>query len=101
MKVIFWGADGEVTDVTPVDGKPFTLAQLQKFVGGLIEPYTFPDGTEIVMNEEARLNDNQVVNQKATELWLKHFPLDKFPENNLGNIIGDVLYMEDYPWDRG
>jgi len=47
---------GEVTDVTPENGKAFSLDELQKFVGGYIEFVGTPMGDKsFIVNEEGLL----------------------------------------------
>lgn len=73
--------DGEKKDITD-----FSLESLQKAVGGLIELIQFPDGSEMVINEEGKLM-SLAVNKQATEIWLNHYDEDC--------IVGDVVF-----WDK-
>lgn len=52
---LLYKVDGSVTEVTPQDGKKFSLKELQGFVGGYIEsvPHARPDA---FCNEEGLLN---------------------------------------------
>jgi hypothetical protein len=74
--------NGEVLEVRPFDGKKFTLAELQSYVGGWIElvPGTAKAGHPATYcNEEGRLI-NLRVNQKASRIFLR------------GNWAGDFLF---------
>lgn len=71
--------------VSPANGKTFTLAELQHFVGGYIEVLELSDGTLMYLNEDGKLNElpyNPVADEIAHRLtgiaW------------NDG-IVGDVL----------
>jgi hypothetical protein len=79
--------DGNRT-VLPIDTK-LSLKQMQDYVGGNIQMVNLPDGRIIIMNEEGR--DTLPLNLEAGRIWLKNYPLDKFPVNNPGTIFGDVL----------
>lgn len=50
--------DGTITDVYPLNGKSFSLEELQKFVGGNIEIVSVKNSNDLVMfiNEEGKLN---------------------------------------------
>lgn len=87
----YFTTDGRITKVSPANGKTFTWKELQKLVGGTIEMVTFPGGKEcMIVNEEGRLLQLPY-NELATGQWLIEFPLDKYPHNNLGSIVGDAL----------
>ena len=49
------GAAGE--SVMPANGKTFTLDELQRYAGGLIEALELNGGTVMYLNEEGKLND--------------------------------------------
>ena len=49
-----------------------TLEQAQKFVGGMVQGITFPNGAYLIINEEGRLK-NLPLNPEATLLWRMHF----------------------------
>jgi hypothetical protein len=70
-------ANGELTEVSPANGKKFGLDELQKFVGGYIEILSL-GALVMVVNEEGKLN-GLPVNLNATDIWGKDV------------IVGDVL----------
>lgn len=71
-------ANGEVCDVTPRNGKDFSLDELQAFVHGYIELVYLGNDMVMVVNEEGKLL-GLPRNTKATQMY----PLDI--------IVGDVL----------
>lgn len=52
--------------------KKMTLEEMQSFVEGLIQIVPFDDETEIVVNDEGKL-DNLPVNQIATQYWTDRY----------------------------
>lgn len=56
--------------VQPADGKHFTLAEVQKFVGGYVELLRLPDGHVMLINEEGKLK-GLPENGLATKLALE------------------------------
>lgn len=83
--------DGEVTQVSPSNGKKFTLEELQGYVGGYIELIRLPNGRDMYVNEEGKLT-GLALNPTATAvsgLW----PHDV--------IIGPALVMGDREtWEK-
>lgn len=59
--------DGTVQEVTPANGKGFTLEELQGFVGGYIEPVRLGPGKTMLVNEEG-LGMELAYNSVASEL---------------------------------
>ena len=97
MKCILLKTDGTEKVITPK--KRFTLKQLQTFVGGSIDIQSLPDGREIVLNDEGKLI-GLPINDLATKIWKEQYPIEKYPFNNDGLIVGDVLILENYKWSR-
>jgi hypothetical protein len=64
--------DGMTREVIPSNGESFTLEEMQRFVGGLIEPVYLDDERIILVNEEGLLL-NMPVNMRAS--MLVGFPL--------------------------
>jgi hypothetical protein len=93
MFVILLKQDGTSEFVKPKDGsEKFTLAELQGYVGGFIEPIELKEGVELVVNEEGKYNGS-LPNAQATLIWEKYF-------GKTDVIFGDALYMEKYNWSR-
>ena len=61
-------ANGEEQEVSPANGKDFSLEELQKFVGGSIEMGSTHDGRTLVFNEEGKLL-GLPLNEKATKFY--------------------------------
>ena len=78
-------SNGEEKNVLPQNKTDFTLEELQKYVGGLIEIVRTKDGKPMIINEEGKINDLPV-NQKATAIY---------PYNEYDFIVGDVLICQE------
>lgn len=81
------------TAVAPANGKRFTLDELQGLVGGTIDIARLPEipgNLVMVMNDNGKLLDLRV-NEIASEIWRAAWPIGKYPYNNDGTIVGDVL----------
>ena len=76
--------DGTSEEVTPDNGKYFTLKELQKFTDGYIQSLSLPSGEFIICNEEGN-NLGLQVNEKATEIWFHAYP------NADRELVGNVL----------
>jgi hypothetical protein len=86
-------ADGSPPyDVTPANGKIFTLAELTAVVGGYIEALPAPDGRMCYLNEDGK-RLQLPVNVRATILLFAHFDaathLVVLPAGDV--IVGDVI----------
>ena len=86
--------DGTITEVKPINGKSFSLKELQGFVGGIVEIVPLPSGKEMCVNEEGKLN-GLPKNEEATKIWKEEYPIEKYPVNNDELIVGDALLVED------
>ena len=84
--------NGEELEVKPKDGKRFTLEELQGFVGGTIDFAYMPSGRVLVVNDNGKLEGLER-NDRATQIWQAEYPIEKYPVNNDGLIVGDVLLM--------
>lgn len=84
--------NGEEKKVFPTNKKKFVLKELQDFVGGTIDVIRFPDGRHMIVNDEGTIMDPPLdVNEKASEIFRQQFPIEKYPHNNDGTVVGDVL----------
>jgi len=77
--------DRTETEVSPKEGKTFSLKELQAFVGGYIQMVTTKDGKWLVCNEEGKLN-GLLFNKKASDLYGHGDGVDC--------IVGDVLICD-------
>ena len=77
--------DGTLETVKPINGKRFSLAELQKFVGGYIQLVKTKKPVKYMyVNEEGTL-ENLPVNYKATDLIDSRFWV--LPPGIRGNVI--------------
>lgn len=93
QKSMLYKTDGTVVEVEPGNGRSFSYLELSGFVGGMIEIVPLPDGREIVVNENGKL-EGLPVNPGATALWKQLYPIDKYPHNNDELIVGDALVCD-------
>ena len=78
--------DGTHTATTPANGEYFTLEEMQRAVGGLVQIVELDDKQSMILNEEGKLLD-QPYNEEADEIFHQHFV-------TLDYIVGDVLLCE-------
>ena len=78
---------GEVVEVSPKNGKDFSLEELKAIVGGWIEVVSLHDGRLIVCDEEGKLKGKDR-NHKATDLYRLTLLTNDF-------LVGDVLVCND------
>jgi uncharacterized protein DUF3846 len=60
-------ANGEIKEVSPVNGTDFQLKEVQAIVGGYVEVVYLKDGRIMIVNEEGKL-DGLPCNEQATKL---------------------------------
>ena len=82
---ILMKSNGEVQEITPQNGKHFSLEELQGFVEGYIEIVSIGD-KHMVVNEAGKL-DGLDINSKATEIYIKHYG-----SNDI--IVGNALLAD-------
>lgn len=95
MRYVHVKTDGTETEVSPADGKKWSVAELQKLVGGTFDYQVIPNvkGVKaIYLNDNGKL-EGQDLNNKASVLWRTAYPIDKYPYNNDGLIVGDVVVV--------
>lgn len=87
-------ADGSRIVVEPNNGKSFTLEELRSIVGGTIDIQKLPKtGGKVVVNDNGEL-DGLPVNEAASALWRENYPIEEYPHNNDGTLVGDVLVCD-------
>lgn len=93
MKTTLLRTDGtkEILVLHGEDG--LNLAEMQKLVGGYVEYVDLPNGDRLIVNEEGKLS-GLPVNENATAIFKKLFPIAQYPLNNDEVIVGDALFME-------
>ena len=66
---------------------------VSKFVGGMVEAITFPNGDLLLLNEEGKLMQLPL-NPEATALWRMTFTKDKYLYGYDGFVVGPVIYIK-------
>ena len=69
------------------------LESAQKFVGGMVEGITFPNGDYLIINEEGKLK-NLPVNVEATKLWRATFTKDKYAFGYDDFVVGPAILIK-------
>ena len=69
------------------------LESAQKFVGGMVEGITFPNGDYLIINEEGKLMDLPV-NVAATKLWRATFTKDKYAFGYDDFVVGPAILIK-------
>lgn len=64
--------NGEVVEITPANGKKFTLEEAQKYVDGYVELVRLKHREQLICNEEAICLD-MPYNKKATEVLAESY----------------------------
>ena len=70
-----------------------TLEQAQKFVGGMVQGITFPNGDYLIINEEGKLQ-NLPLNVDATNLWRSTFTNDKYMTGYDDFVVGPAILIK-------
>lgn len=94
MTASLYKTDGTVEEVSPADGKSFTLDELYAFVGSPIDITNLPSGKQIVLNDEGALAPLEANEKAFTEIWEKEFPIEEYPHNNVPMLFGNVLLSD-------
>ena len=69
------------------------LDAAQKFVGGMVEGITFPNGDYLIINEEGKLM-NLPLNPEATALWRATFTKDKYAFGYDDFVVGPAILIK-------
>ena len=70
-----------------------TLEQAQKFVGGMVQGITFPNGDYLIINEEGKLMDLPL-NPEATALWRATFDNDNYVTGRKDFVVGPAIQIK-------
>ena len=70
-----------------------TLEQAQKFVGGMVQGITFPNGDYLIINEEGKLMDLPL-NPEATALWRMTFDNDNYITGRKDFVVGPAILIK-------
>ena len=66
---------------------------VSKFVGGMVEAITFPNGDLLLLNEEGKLM-GLPLNEKATALWRKHFTKETHLFGYDDVVVGPAMVIQ-------
>ena len=69
------------------------LEAAQKFVGGMVEGITFPNGDYLIINEEGKLMQLPL-NPEATTLWRATFTKDKYAFGYDDFVVGPAILIK-------
>ena len=69
------------------------LEAAQKFVGGMVEGITFPNGDYLIINEEGKLIGLRI-NKEATKLWRETFTKDKYAFGYDDFVVGPAILIK-------
>ena len=67
--------------------------EVSKFVGGMVECITFPNGDLLLINEEGKLM-NLPLNPEATTLWRATFTKDKYLFGYDDFVVGPAILIK-------
>ena len=65
---------------------------VSKFVGGMVEAVTFPNGDLLLLNEEGKLM-GLPLNEEATALWRTHFTKETHAFGYDDYVVGPVIVI--------
>ena len=69
------------------------LKTAQKFVGGMVEGISFPNGDYLIINEEGKLMQLPL-NPEATALWRATFTKDKYLYGYDDFVVGPAILIK-------
>ena len=69
------------------------LKEAQKFVGGYVEGFTFPNGDYLIINEEGKLRQLPL-NPEPTALWRATFDNDNFVTGRKDFVVGPAILIK-------
>ena len=73
--------------------------EVSKFVGGMVECITFPNGDLLLINEEGKLM-NLPLNPEATTLWRATFTKDKYLFGYDDFVVGPAMLIKKQALDH-
>ena len=83
--------DPEFKIITDKKDEPDYKA-VSKFVGGMVEAVTFPNGDLLLLNEEGKLM-GLPLNEEATSLWRTHFTKETHSFGYDDYVVGPVIVI--------
>ncbi len=67
--------------------------EVSKFVGGMVECVSFPNGDLLLLNEEGKLMQLPL-NPEATALWRSTFTKDKYAFGHDDFVVGPAILIK-------
>ena len=71
---------------------------VSKFVGGMVEAVTFPNGDLLLLNEEGKLM-GLPLNEEASKLWSETFDNDNYITGRNDFVVGPAILIRDKALD--
>ena len=94
IKALVYKTNGEVESITPENGKYFSLKEMQGICDGVVDIQELPKSNRlIILNDEGKLI-GLPINEKATEVWKREYPIAEYPHNNYELIVGNVIVCD-------
>ena len=84
--------DAEFKMITDKKDEPDYKA-VSKFVGGMVECVTFPNGDLLLLNEEGKLM-GLPLNEKASKLWKDTFDNDNYITGRKDYVVGPAILIK-------
>ena len=84
--------DAEFKMITDKKDEPDYKA-VSKFVGGMVECVTFPNGDLLLLNEEGKLM-GLPLNEEATALWRTHFTKETHAFGYDDFVVGSAMVIQ-------
>ena len=69
------------------------LEAAQKFVGGMVEGITFPNGDYLIINEEGKIM-GLPLNEQASKLWKDTFDNDNYITGRKDFVVGNAILIK-------
>jgi hypothetical protein len=85
-RAVLYRPDGTQREVSPADGRRFTLAEAQKLVSGMVERLSLGRGRIMLVNEEGKIF-GMAPNAAATRIAAPSLGVGDF-------IVGDALVCD-------
>lgn len=84
-KYTFIPVEGKIEEETKSE---LAYERMRDFVEGRVEIVPLGRGKGNLIINETGLLDDLTPNDRATEIWRKAYPIEKFPHNNLAFTVG-------------
>lgn len=89
--------NGEIVEVKPKKDF-FSYKELQEYIAigeeKMVEMVDLPSGKIMIVNENGKLLEPLLINEEATKLWKKEYPISEYSNNNDELIVGQALVVD-------